>query len=140
MPILQGTKRNMEKEREKRKTRIRSFCVENQSPILLSETTFCLTSLLLPPDCRNRQNISKLFNLKKRIGKQMMGSSAAFFFICFLFTFFCVCFCQRERVGKHLPLSSLGEAGHSGNYQQQAYCYQTPSQALKGQTPVGSHF
>lgn len=94
MPILQGTKRNMEKEREKRKTRIRSFCVENQSPILLSKTTFCLTSLLLPPDCRNRQNISKLFNLKKRVGKQMMmstqGAQQPFFYLLPVYLLLCL--------------------------------------------------
>lgn len=119
MPISWATMRNKETERERkkeRKTRIRSFCVEITGPFCWARQLFCLKSLLLPPDCRNRQNISQLFNL--RVGKQTMMSAPRarqlfffvfFFFICFLFTLFCVCVCQRE--GRETPTTRLPGRG-----------------------------
>ncbi len=99
MPILWATKRNTEAERERKKNKdeIR-ICVENHRPILLNETTFCVTSLLLPPDCHNRRNISKPFNLRKELENRWwcQPRELSSFFICFLFTF-CVCVYQRER-------------------------------------------
>lgn len=87
MPISWAPMRNKETERERkkeRKTRIRSFCVEITGPFCWARQLFCLKSLLLPPDCRNRQNISQLFNL--RVGKQTMMSAPRarqLFFVCF---------------------------------------------------------
>ena len=116
--LQRETKRQKEKEGKKeRKTRIRSFCVEITGPFCWASQLFCLKSLLLPPDCRNRQNISQLFHL--RVGKQTMMSALSsfffffflffFFFICFLFTLFCVCVCQRER--RETPTARLPGTG-----------------------------
>ena len=136
--LQRETKRQKEKEGKKeRKTRIRSFCVEITGPFCWASQLFCLKSLLLPPDCRNRQNISQLFHL--RVGKQtMMSALSSFFFFFFCSFSFLSASCLPSSVsasvsgsvGKHLPLGSPGQAGNSSECQQRAHCHRTPHQAL----------
>lgn len=144
MPEMKCQSNGLQRDKE-RKTRMRSLWVENRRTITDS---FCrmrqlfLFNKRLPPDCCNRGNISKPFNLRKELENrwwcQPSGSCAAFLSTSCLPS--PVSVSASRRVGKHLLLCSPGEAGHSSECQQQAYCHQTPVPDLIRTDPCHSHF
>lgn len=64
-----------------------------------------------PPDCCNRLNISKPFNPRNDLENRQWSQprELSSFFICFLFTLFCVC--QRDR--RETPTARLPERGRA---------------------------
>lgn len=122
--LMQATKRHTSKNKEKTIL----WC---KSQAHSAERDNFLFNKPLPPDCCTRRNISKQFN--EKVGKQKMMSALGAQQPLFLSTsclLSSVSASVSRSFGKHLLLSSLGEWGQSGEYQQQAYCHQTPYQAL----------
>ena len=144
MLIVWAGKRWIETERRRKKNRDNTAVSwkpqDHHRPILPSETTLCLTSVLLQTPVTEETSPKPLTSgesWKTDDDDVNPRSWAAFLSTSCLPS---VSACVSGSLGKHLPLCSLGEAGHCSECQQQAYCHQTPlARPYKDRPLPGSH-
>lgn len=106
--LQQKETRRQKKNRKKNKDMI-IWCWKSQAHSI--EQDSFLFNKPPPPDCCNRPNISKPFNPRNDLENRQWSQprELSSFFICFLFTLFCVC--QRDR--RETPTARLPGRGRA---------------------------